>query len=57
MAGSKAVDADAVLGDGLVARGILDLAALSSDEIVELVCRYATWLPVDTYTRAPDVSP
>jgi len=57
VARSKAVDADAVLGDELVGRGISDLAALSSDEIVKLVCRYALWLPVDTYTRAPWLAP
>jgi len=50
-------DADAVLKADLVALGIPDLDDLPSSEIVDLVCTYALWLPVDTYRRAPWLAP
>lgn len=57
MAGAKGIDADGVLRAELTARGHSDLSTLSSAEIVELVRRYALWLPVDTYRRAPWLAP
>lgn len=51
------MDADAVLWAELHERGITDLDALSDDEVVELALRYAVWIPVDTYVRAPWLAP
>ena len=54
---SRGIDGDALLGAELSLRGISALADLSTGEIVELVCRYAVWLPVETYLRSPWLAP
>ncbi len=51
------VDADAVLWADLGGRGIGNLSELESADVVALASRYALWLPVDTYTRAPWLAP
>ncbi len=55
--GGKSVDAELVLRTDLSSRGITNLDDLPASEIVELVCQYALWLPVDTYRRAPWLAP
>ena len=51
------MDADAVLWAELSQRGITDLDQLSDDEVVNLALRFAVWIPVETFVRAPWLAP
>src|SRR4051812_48522188 len=53
----RRVDANAVLQAELDRRAIAELKDLSSGEIVDLVLRYAVWIPLATYVRAPWIAP
>ena len=55
--GGAGIDADEVLRIELIGKGIRNLSELECADIVSLASRYALWLPVDTYTRAPWLAP
>ena len=51
------MDANNVLRTELAQHGVEHVNELDAQEIVELALRYAVWLPVSTYERAPWLAP
>lgn len=51
------MNADTVLWAELRDLGVTDVEELSPDDIVALALRYAVWVPVSTYVRAPWLAP
>jgi hypothetical protein len=51
------LDAEKVLQSDLWSRGVKSIAELSESEQVALVLKYAIWLPLDVYVKAPWLAP
>ncbi|MDA2989674.1 MAG: hypothetical protein O2815_11410 [Actinomycetota bacterium] len=51
------IDAEQVLWSELAGRGVSHVRAISDNDIVDLVSRYALWIPLDTFSAAPWIAP
>jgi hypothetical protein len=51
------MDANLVLWNELEERGVSSLDQLDESEIVELALRYAVWIPIETFEKAPWLAP
>lgn len=51
------IDAERILWSELASLGVTDIKDLSANEAVDLVMRYALWIPLDTFSAAPWIAP